>query len=63
MRVGLTLTNDGDESAIVLQLDISHSVLGVFTDKANVEIDVSKFCIYLVQYHREREGEKAWKQG
>jgi integrin alpha 8 len=39
VRVGLTLTNDGDESAIVLQLDISHSVLGVFTDKANVEID------------------------
>ena len=44
VRVGLTLTNDGDESAIVLQLDISHSVLGVFTDNTNVEIDVSKFC-------------------
>ena len=47
VRVDLTLSNDGDESAIILLLDISHSVDNVFTDNVMIEADVSRkinFC-------------------
>ena len=42
VRVTLTLTNDGNESAITLDLDISHSVSDVFTDNVTINVAVSK---------------------
>ena len=38
--VQLTLSNNGDEDAIVLLLDISHSVEDVFTDQVEIMINV-----------------------
>ena len=42
VRVTLSLTNDGNESAITLDLAISHSVSDVFTDNVNIDVAVSQ---------------------
>ena len=41
VRFSLTLSNLGSEDAIVLLLDIQHSVPGVFTNVVQIELEVS----------------------
>ena len=46
VRVQLILSNNGDEDAIVLLLNISHSVKDVFTDQMEITINVCMAMVY-----------------